>query len=90
MIENKIESFDELETALSNLRNLSEEVKGTLAETQRIYEEQDTAWHSVNSTKQSEKMMDYASESEKIAKNVNTVSEAIEKFRKATQNIDKQ
>ena len=88
MVENKIESFAELESALSNLTSLSDEIKTTLNETQGIYEEQGQAWHSRNSTKESEKMMNYAEESEKIAKNVAEVSNAIQKFKTATHNID--
>jgi len=88
MIENRIESFAELESALSNLTNLSEEITSTLNESQAIYEDQGQAWYSANSTTQSEKMMDYAEEAEKIAKNVRLVSEAIQKFKTTTKNID--
>ncbi len=88
MIENRIESFSELENALSNLSNLSEEVASTLRESQSIYEDQGQAWYSANSTSESEKMMNYAEESEKIAKNVQEVSGAIQRFKTATQNID--
>ena len=90
MVENKIESFSELETALTNLTNLSGEIKTTLEETQSIYEDQDMAWHSANSAKQSEKMMDYAGEAEKIAKNIHEVSETIQKFKTSTRNIDEE
>ena len=90
MKENRIESFSELESALTNLTSLAEEIKTTFAESQSIYEAQDEAWHSQNSSKQSEKMMNYAEESEKISKNVNSVSEAIQKFKTTTRNIDEQ
>ena len=33
-------------------------------------------------------MMDYAGEAQKIAKNINEVSEAVQKFKTTTQNID--
>ncbi len=90
MIDNRIESFDELEGALNNLKTLSEEISKTFAESQIIYEEQDAAWHSANSTRQSEKMMDYAGEAEKIAKNVNVISDTIQKFKTTTRNIDEE
>lgn len=88
MKENRIESFAELESALSNLENLSSEITNTLKETQSIYEEQGEAWHSANSTRESEKMINYAEEAEKIAKNVHTVSDAIQSFKTRTRNID--
>lgn len=90
MKENRIESFSELETALNNLTSLSQELKVTFGETQSIYEDQDAAWHSQNSMRQTEKMMNYSEEAEKIAKNINEVSEAIQRFKTQTHNIDEQ
>ena len=90
MVKNRIESFSELEGALANLTNLSGELKASLEETQSIYEDQDAAWHSANSSRQSEKMMDYAGESEKIAKNIHEVSETIQRFKTSTRNIDEE
>lgn len=90
MKENRIESFAELETALNNLLNLSSEITATLNETNAIFETQNEAWRSVNSTSQANKMQDYASESLKIAKNVQEVSETIQKFKTQTHDIDAQ
>lgn len=88
MKENKIESFQELEGALSNLSSLAEEITSTLNVTNTIFEEQKQGWYSANSNLQSQKMMNYADEATKIAKNVREVSGAIDKFKTATHNID--
>lgn len=90
MKENKIESFSALETALSNLQTLSEDITKTFQESNSIYESQGSAWASANSSKESNKMTDYAGEAAKIATNVSTVSEAINKFKTATRNVDEQ
>ncbi len=90
MKENRIESFSELEGALSNLQVLSDEITKTFNELNAIYESQGSAWHSANSTKESTKMVNYAEEATKIANNVRVVSDAITKFKTATHNIDVQ
>ena len=90
MVENRIESFAELETAISNLSQLSDKITATLNETNAIYESQDEAWYSANSRKESSKMMNYSEEAQKIAKNVGEVSETVEKFKTKTRNIDEQ
>ena len=90
MKENKIESFSELESALSNLQALSEEITGTFNEYLAIYESQQEAWRSVNSANESNKMVNYAEDAIKIAKNVREVSDAITKFKTTSHNIDQQ
>ena len=70
MKENRIESFNELETALNNLMQLSNEISSTFSETSAIYDSQNEGWASANSTSQSNKMMDYAEEAQKISKNI--------------------
>ena len=89
-MENRIENFAELEGALNNLKMLSQEVTSTFSESSRVYDEQKEGWYSQTSRSESEKMMDYAEEAKKIAKNVNEVSEAIEKFKTATRTADEQ
>lgn len=90
MKENKIESFAELESALSNLNTLADEMKSTLSETQSIYESQQEAWHSANSQREAAKMENYAEEAVTIARNINEVSDTITQFKAATQAIDEQ
>ena len=63
-------------------------ITATLNELNSIYEDQKSAWYSASSTRQSEKMMNYSEEAKKIAQNVKEVSEAIQKFKTATRNID--
>jgi len=88
MIENRVESFDELKTALNNLKVLSEEISGTLRDSQAIYEDQSQAWSSANSTQESEKMVDYAEASKKIPANMQKVSEALDRTISLTKEID--
>ena len=88
MIENRIESFDELKTALNELTTISEEIASTLRESQAIYEEQKQAWSSVNSTNEAEKMVDYAEEAKKIPANMQKVSEALDRATSITREID--
>ena len=90
MIENRIESFSELENALNNLSKLSEEINKTLKDTDQIYESQKEGWYSAKSTSEINKMTNYADEALKIAKNVSEVSDTIQKFKTATHNIDEQ
>ena len=90
MKENRIESFSALESALNNLQQLSNEVSNTLNQVSSTYDTQQEGWASAKSTSQQNKMMDYASEAQKIAKNINEVSEAVQKFKTTTQNIDEQ
>lgn len=90
MKENRIESFAALEGALNNLTQLSSEISQTFNQLQQAYESQDQGWASANSTTQLNKMMDYATESQKISKNISEVSEAVGKFKTATQSIDEQ
>ena len=87
-MEDKIENFEELETALANLQNLSQEINTTFNESASIYETQGEAWYSANSTKESTKMVNYADEALKIAKNVREVSDTINKFKTTSRNID--
>ena len=68
-MENRIESFSELENALSNLAMLSQDITATLNETNNVYNDQKEGWYSATSRKETEKMMDYAEEAKKIAKN---------------------
>ena len=88
MKEDKIETFAALETALTNLQNLSQEINTTFNESAAIYEGQGEAWYSANSTTESNKMVNYADEAIKIAKNVSEVSAAINKFKTTSRNID--
>lgn len=90
MKENRIESFAALESALSNLTQLSDEISTTLNQVQQTYETQDQGWASANSTTQLNKMTDYATESQKISRNIAEVSSAVEKFKTTTQSIDEQ
>ena len=88
-MENRIESFTELEKALSIMSNeVSPRIKKTFENTQSIYDDLHTGWSSANARSQSEKMIDYASESEKIAKNIGEISETIQRFKTTTHNID--
>lgn len=89
-MENRIESFAELESAINNLKSLSQEITSTLNESSNVYSEQKEGWYSMTSRSESEKMMNYAEEAKKIAKNVNEVSEAIEKFKTSTIIVDEQ
>lgn len=89
-MENRIENFAELEGALSSLRTLSDDINKTFGEANHVYDEQKEGWYSVTSRQESEKMMDYAEEAKKIAKNVAEVSEAIERFKTATRTVDEQ
>ena len=77
-MEDKIENFEELETALANLQNLSQEINTTFNESASIYETQGEAWYSANS----------AREATKIGKNVSEVSDTINKFKTTSRNID--
>ncbi len=90
MKENRIESFAALESALSNLTQLSDEISTTFNQLQQTYENQDQGWASANSTNQLNKMTDYATESQKISRNIAEVSSAVEKFKTTTQSIDEQ
>ena len=90
MKENRIESFSALEQALNNMTQLASEISNTLKETSDIYDSQASGWASANSTSQQNKMMDYAGEPQKISKNIAEVSEAVQKFRTTTYNIDEQ
>ena len=90
MKENRIESFAALESALSNLTQLSDEISTTFNQLQQTYENQDQGWASSNSTSQSNKMTDYVTESQKISRNIAEVSSAVEKFKTTTQSIDEQ
>ena len=87
-MENRIVSYAELEMALNNLTELSEKITKTLEKSQSIYEMQDKAWHSANSSSEANKMMDYAAEADKIAKNIQTVSETVRRFKNVNRNID--
>ena len=87
-MENKIENFAELETALANLKTLSDDVNQTFSEIGQAYDTQKEGWASATSRNQTEKMMDYSEESKKIAKNINEVSEAIQRFKTATRTED--
>ena len=87
-MENRIENFAELESALQNLQTLSQDITATLNETNSIYEEQKEGWYSATSRSESEKMMNYSEEAKKIAKNISEVSEAIQKFKINTQTED--
>ena len=89
-MENRIENFAELEGAINNLKILSQEITSTFNEANRVYDEQKDGWYSMTSRQESQKMMDYTEESKKIAKNVNEVSEAIERFKTATRTVDEQ
>ena len=88
MKENRIESFNELETALANLQSLAEEVNTTFNESASIYETQGEAWYSANSAREANKMVNYADEATKIGKNVSEVSDTINKFKTTSRNID--
>ena len=88
MIENRVESFDELKSALSNLSTISQDICSSLRESQVIYEEQNQAWSSVNSTHESEKMVDYAEAAKKIPENMQKVSEALDRTISLTKEID--
>ncbi len=90
MKENRIESFAALESALSNLTQLSDEISTTFNQLQQTYENQDQGWASANSTNQLNKMTDFATESQKISRNIAEVSSAVEKFKTTTQSIDEQ
>lgn len=90
MKENRIESFAALESALSNLTQLSDEISTTFNQLQQTYENQDQGWASSNSTNQLNKMTDFATESQKISRNIAEVSSAVEKFKTTTQSIDEQ
>ena len=90
MIENRIENFAELESALNEMKLLSEEITGTFGEANQIYDEQKEGWYSITSKQESQKMMDYAEEAKKIAKNIAEVSEAVERFKTATRAADEQ
>lgn len=90
MKDNRIESFSALEGALNNLQQLSNEVSNTFNQISSTYDTQQEGWASANSTSQQNKMMDYAGEAQKIAKNINEVSEAVQKFKTTTQSIDEQ
>ena len=90
MKEKRIESFAALESALSNLTQLSDEISTTFNQLQQTYENQDQGWASANSTNQLNKMTDYATESQKISRNIAEVSSAVEKFKTTTQSIDEQ
>ena len=90
MKENRIESFAALESALSNLTQLTDEISTTFNQLQQTYENQDQGWASANSTNQLNKMTDYATESQKISRNIAEVSSAVEKFKTTTQSIDEQ
>lgn len=90
MKENRIESFAALESALSNLTQLSDEISTTFNQLQQTYETQDQGWASANSTNQLNKMTDFATESQKISRNIAEVSSAVEKFKTTTQSIDEQ
>ena len=90
MKENKIESFSALESALNNLTQLSDEVSTTFNQLQQVYETQNQGWASSNSTSQTNKMTDYATESQKISRNIAEVSGAVAKFKTTTQSIDEQ
>ena len=87
-MENRIENFAELESALQNLQTLSQDITTTFNETNSIYEEQKEGWYSATSRSESEKMMNYSEEAKKIAKNISEVSEAIQKFKVNTQTED--
>ena len=87
-MENRIESFAELEGALNNLMSLSQEITSTLNETNAIYDEQKDGWYSVTSRNEAEKMMNYSEEAKKIAKNISEVSEAIQRFKTSTRTED--
>lgn len=89
-MENRIESFAELENALTNLTVLSDEIAEIFQESQRIYEEQKDGWYSANSMREAEKMVDYATEADKIAKNIRIVSDAIQMFKTKTKETDEQ
>ena len=89
MTENKIESFVELEKALAIMSNeVSPRIQKTFEETQSIYDELHTGWSSANARSQSEKMMNYAEEAEKIAKNIREVSDTIQSFKRTAHSID--
>ena len=90
MKDNRIESFSALESALNNLQQLSNEVSNTLNKTSSTYDTQQEGWSSAHSASQQNKMMDYAGEAQKIAKNINEVSEAVQKFKTTTKSIDEQ
>ena len=72
------------------MQQLSNEVSNTFNQVSSTYDTQQEGWASANSASQQNKMMDYAGEAQKIAKNINEVSEAVKKFKTTTQNIDEQ
>lgn len=90
MSENRIESFEKLEGALKNLSDLSNTIQKTLTSLNGTYEEQGRGWSSSASSMQENKMVDYATESEKIAKNVNDVSEVVQKFKAQVEAINEE
>ena len=87
-MENLIISYDALKSATEDLQRLSTEITNTLQKIQNAYENQGKGWSSASSNQQSQKMVNYTDEANKIAKNIREVSEAIEKFKTMNQNID--
>lgn len=90
MSENRIVSFIELETALNNLSQLAEEIKSNLANLSAVHSDLSRGWGSANSQTQLKKMVDYQEEASKIAQNIAIISEAVQKFKTKTQQVDAQ
>lgn len=89
MIENKFKSFAQVEKAISIMKDeVAPRITKTFEETRGIYDELHTGWSSANARSQSEKMINYAEEAEKIAKNISEVSNAIERFKTTTHIIN--
>ena len=87
-MENKIENFAELEASLNKMAAVSEEMAANLKETATLYEEQKNGWYSATSMGQSEKMVETAENATTIPKNINTISEAVQKFKTKVKTAD--
>lgn len=85
---NEIKSYSKLEQTTTDLGEISSRISSTLGKINNVYENQSAGYSSASSTKQSQSMMNYTEEAQKIAKNINSIGNTVRSFKRTTQNID--
>ena len=85
---NEIKSYSKLEQTTTDLGEISSRISSTLGKINKVYENQSVGYSSASSTKQSQSMMNYTDEAQKIAKNINSIGNTVRSFKRTTQNID--
>lgn len=85
---NEIKSYSTLEQTTNDLEEISKRISSTLSKINNVYENQSLGYSSASSSRQSQSMMNYTDEAQKIAKNINSISNVVKGFKRTTQNVD--